>query len=355
MFLVVVAGLLVRMQAIQGDVERWENYQQECRSRGEDLGVEAWLPPDVADRENFAAHPWIKAMIASEKSPEAKVVWDWKYWAYDALDGHEGPDNGSTWFEGKPEKAIVVMERGATLTADLAAIREAAGRPACRLPLALDRDLDRLSEVLSRLRDTTEMISLRAEAALALNEEVTAVDAIETLLRIGDHLQSQHFLLSVLTGKRVKASAVSIIEIGLARGSFSSASRLRLRSSLRNPPAGEDIATIVRLQRGMILEEMGKLLEQRAPGERFGEGFMQPPARRTASFKYTFCKTLDSVLLKPATRETWESFDQILGGAVDHLPPGDLAAGSLLLYRDIFPSFFQHADRIEGIRKKLAE
>ncbi|WP_264512931.1 hypothetical protein [Luteolibacter rhizosphaerae] len=350
-----VAGLLVRLQAIRRDVERWENYQQECRSRGEDLGIEAWLPPVVADRENFAAHPWIKAMIASEKSPEAKVVWDWKYWAYDALDGHEEPDNGRSWFEDKPEKAAMVMERGATLAADLAAIREAAGRPACRLPLALDRDRDRLSEVLDWLIDMTGIISLRAEAALALNEEATAMDSIETLLQIGDHLQSQHFLLSVLVGKRVKAAAVSLIEIGLARGSFSSASRLRLRSSLLNPPAGEDIGTIVRLERGMILEQMGKLLEQRAPGERFGEGFMQPPARRTAYSKYTFCKGLDSVLLKPATRETWESFDQILEEAVNDLPPGDLTAGWLLLFETIYPPFYQHADRVEDIRKKLAE
>lgn len=355
MFLVVVAGLVVRRQAIRRDVEQWESYQQECRSRGEDLGIEAWLPPAVADSENFAAHPWIKAVIASEKSPEAEVGWDWKYWVYDELEDYEGPDNGRSWFEGKPEKATAVMERGAALTADFTAIREAAGRRGCRLPVAVDRDRDRLGAVLSRLRDTTEMISLHAEAALALNEEAIAVDDIEALLHIGDNLQSQHFLVSVLAGKQVKASAASLIEIGLVRGGFSCSSRLRLRSSLLNPPTGENIATIMRLERGMTLEEMCKVLEQQVPGERFGEGFMQPPERRTAYFKYTFCKTLDLVLLKPATRETWERFDQTLKEAVDDLPPGDLTAGSLLLYGDIFPSFFQQADRLEDIRKKLAE
>jgi len=351
----VVVGLVVRMQVIRRDIERWENYQRECRSRGEDLGIEAWLPPVVADGENFAAHPWIKAVITSEKSPEAKVGWDWKYWAYDELEDYEGPNNGKSWFEGKPEKAAAVMERGVGLAADFKAIREAAGRRGCRLPVAVDRDRDRLAEVLRRLRDTTEMISLHAEAALALNQEAAAVEEIEALLRMGDHLQSQHFLLSVLAGKQVKAGAVSLIEVGLEGKRFSPASRVRLRGSLMIPPAGEDAATIMRLERGMTLEEMGRVLERRVPGELFGEGFMQPPARRSAIFKYSFCKILDSVLLKPQMRSTWEEFDQVVEKAKEDAQPGDLAVGSLLLYGGIFSSSFQHADRIEQVRKQLDE
>ena len=353
----VVAGLIVRLQVIQRDVERWENYQRECRSRGEDLGIESWLPPAVADAENFAAHPWIAAMIASEKSPEAKVARDWRDWQYDELEDYEGPDNGKSWFEGRPEKAAAVLERGASLTADFKAIRESAGRPHCRFPAAMDRDHDRLSEALSRLGDTAEMISIQAEAALALNHEAIAVDGIEALLRMGDHLQSQHFLSSVLGGMRIRSSALSLIETGLARGRFSPASRLRLRSSLGNPPAGEDVATIMRLERGMVLKKMGGALERPGTGERSLEGFMQPPARRAARFKYSFCKTLDAVLEKPPTRVTWEAFDSIIGEAAKDLPPTDtdLAVGSLSLYGYIFPLFFQHADRIEQIRKQLAE
>jgi hypothetical protein len=355
LFLIVVAGLVVRLKVIRGDVERWETYQKQSRSRGEDLGIDAWLPPAVADAENFAAHPWIAALIASELSAQAQVGREWAAWQIDELSDYDGPNEGKSWFEGHPDKAAAVMERGASLAADFKAIREAAGSPACRLPPAMDRDADRLSGALRQLRDTAEMLSIHAEAALSTNREAIAVEDIEALLRMGDHLQTQHFLLAVLAGKRTKASALSLIEVGLALERFSPASRLRLRSALVLPPTGEEAATTMRLERAMVLEKTGKLLERPVTGERFLEGFLRPPARRAARFNYSFCKVLDGVLQKPPTRATWEAFDSIVEETAKDLPSSELAVGSVSVYRGIFPLFFEHADRIERIRQQLAE
>ena len=219
----------------------------------------------------------------------------------------------------------------------------------------MDRDADWLSAALRSLSDTAEKLSIHAEAALATNRETIAVEDTEALLRMGDHLQTQHFLLAVLAGKRIKASALSLIEVGLARERFSPASRLRLRSALVLPPTAEDAATTMRLERGMVLEKTGKLLERRVTGERFLEGFLQPPARRAARFNYSFCKVLDGVLQKPPTRVTWEAFDSLVEEAAKDLPSSELAVGSVSVYRGIFPLFFEHADRIERIRQQLAE
>jgi hypothetical protein len=355
LFLAVVAGLVVRLEVIQRDVELWETYQKESRSRGEDLGIDAWLPPAVAEAENFAAHPWIAALIASELSPEAQVGREWADWQVDELNDYEGRNEGKSWFESHPDKAAAVMERGASLAADFKAIREAAGRSGCRLPSSMDRDADQLSAALRPLGDTTEMLSIHAEAALAMDQEAIAVEDIETLLRMGDHLQTQHFLLAMLAGKRAKASALSLIEVGLASERFSPASRLRLRSALVVPPTAEDAVTTMRLERGMVLEKTGKLLGRRATSERFLEGFLQPPARRAARFRYSFCKVLDGVLQKPPTRVTWEAFDSLVEEAAKDLPSRELAVGSVSIYRGIFPLFFEHADRIERIRQQLAE
>ena len=351
----VVAGLVVRLEVIRRDVELWETYQKESRSRGEDLGIDAWLPPAVADAENFVAHPWIAAMIASETSPEAQVGREWADWQSNKLKDYIGPNEGKSWFEIHPDKAAVVMERGTPLAANFRAIREAAGRPGCRLPSSVDHDTDRLSVALRPLSDTMEMLSIHAEAALAMDQEAIAVEDIEALLRMGDHLQSQHFLVAVLSGKRAKASALSLIEVGLAHERFSPASRLRLRSALVLPPTAEEAATTMRLERGMVLEKTGKLLGRRATSERFLEGFLQPPARRVARFNYSFCKVLDGVLQKPPTRVTWEAFDSLVEEAAKDLSSSELAVGSVSVYRGIFPLFFSHADRIERIRQQLAE
>ena len=81
---------------------------------------------------------------------------------------------------------------------------------------------------------------------------------------------------------------------------------------------------------------------------------MQHPARRSARFKLSFCKTLDP-MLESTTRETWEDYDDVIEKVAREAPPGDLAVGSLLLYGGIFPAFFEHADQIDRIRQRLAE
>lgn len=352
--ILILGAFTARALSTRRDVDRWEEYRRGKEANGDDYGVDAWLPPAVADAENFATHAWIASLIASEGSPEAKVAWDWKYWVFDEFEDYTGPDDGKSWFGEKPDEAKRVIARGSMLAADFKSIREAAGRPACRLPAALDRDSDRLSQVLERLRDTAEMLSVHAEALLVLKQEAAAVEDLLALLRIGDHLQTQRFLLAVLEGRRTKASALSVIELGLADGRFSPESRMQLADALRIPTGGDELAVTMRLERGLVLEKMGRLLGQKHDGERFMEGFMQPPPRRSARFKLSFCKNLDPMLENP-TRETWEAYDDVIDKVAGKSPPGDLAIGYLVLHGGIFPSFFEHADRIEQIRQRLAE
>lgn len=197
-------------------------------------------------------------------------------------------------------------------------------------------------------------MSLHADAALAWGEEAAAVEDLLALLRIGDHLESQRFLLAVLSGKQTKDSALSVIEVGLAGERFSPESRKQLADALKIPTGADDLAVTMRLERGLVLEKMGGLLGQKHEGERFLEGFMQPPIRRSARFKLSFCKNLDP-MLESATRETWEAYDDVIDEVARKSPPGDLAIGYLVLHGGIFPSFFEHADRIDQLRQRLAE
>jgi hypothetical protein len=352
--ILILGAFAARALSTRRDVGRWEEYRRGKEATGDDYGVDAWLPTAVADADNFAAHPWIASLMASESSPEAKVAWDWTDWWLEEFEDYMGPEDGKSWFGGKPDEAKRIMARAATLEADFNSIHEASGRSGCRLPVVMDRDSDRLSRASGNLGDATRMLSLHAEAALAMNEESAAVEDLLALLRIGAHLQSQRFLLAVLSGKQASASALSIIEVGLAGGRFSPESQKRLADALRIPTGGDELAATMRLERGLVLEKMGRLLGQKQDGERFLEGFMQPPPRRSARFKLSFCKTLDP-MLENATRETWEVYDDAIDEASRKSPPEDLAIGSLTIYGGIFPVFFEHADRIERIRQRLTE
>jgi hypothetical protein len=99
---------------------------------------------------------------------------------------------------------------------------------------------------------------------------------------------------------------------------------------------------------------MGAILGEKHDDEKLLEGFMQPPPRRSARFKLSICKTLDP-MLESATRETWVAYDDVINELLRKSPGRDLAVGSLLVYGGIFPTFFEHADRIERIRQRLAE
>jgi hypothetical protein len=198
------------------------------------------------------------------------------------------------------------------------------------------------------------MLSLHADAALAMNEEAAAVENLLALLHIGDHLKAQRFLLVVMAGMQSRSSALSVIEVGLAGGRFSPESRERLARALRIPNEGQNLAITMKLERGLILETMGALLDKKQRGERFLEGFMQPPARRSARFKLTFCQALDPMLENP-TREKWEAYDDVIDEVARKSSPDDLAFGFLLPYRGIFPAYFEHNDRIDQIRQRLAE
>lgn len=358
--ILILGAFAARALSTRRDVDRWEEYRRGKEAVGDDYGVDAWLPPAVADADNFAAHPWFDSLMASVTSQDGEREWGLRYWGYGALDGYDytAPADGRSWFDmNRPRREMAaarILAHVMTLMPDLRPIHDAAARPACRLPAALDRDSDRLSQVLDRFRNVRETLSLHADAALALGEEAAAVEDLLTLLRIGDHLQSQRLLLAVLEGKQTKDSALSVIEVGLASGRFSPESRKRLADALRIPPGGDDLAATMRLERGLVLEKMGGLLGQKHDGERFMEGFLQPPPRRSARFKLTFCKNLDPMLENP-TRETWEAYDDVIDEVARKSSPGDLAIGYLVLHGGIFPSFFEHADRIEQIRQRLAE
>lgn len=314
MFLMVVGGLIVRMEMIRRDVERWRTYQASARARGEDLGIEAWLPPKVADADNAFAHPWMRGFLSGDSSPEAKAVAALQAWPDLGIDDYgvwEDAENRKLWFDGRPEERSRVLEAGRIHAKDFAAIYEAAARPSARLEIDASQVYESVSSSTRSSHLLGRMLGLHAAAALSARDEPAAVADLEAMLRLGSHFRRQNSLLPEVIGAGFEANALSVIEAGAVKNVFSPASKQRLRAARSSEKIEEELAACWRGERGMFLQTLERMVK--TGDSSYGHprvGFLQPPERFLAVNSLAFCEMLDPVLTPPVSLAGWKDFDR---------------------------------------------
>jgi hypothetical protein len=312
LFLMVVAGLVVRMAMIRRDVERWRTYQQECRSRGEDLGIEAWMPPKVSEADNAFAHPWMRGFLAGKSSPEAEAVAALQEWPGLGLEDYEVWQDSETsrlWFDDRLAERERVLEAGRSHAKDLAAVHEAAARPSARLEVYTGRGYVSSSGLSSNTSQLVHMLGLHAAAALSAGDEVAAVADLEAMLRLGSHFRSQNFLLPQVVGAGMEASALSVIEAGAVGKAFSPASKQRLRAARRSRKIEDELAACWRGERGMFLQTLESAVKKEGRTDAGPiTAFFHPPERFLATNSLAFCEMLDPALTPPVSLAGWQDF-----------------------------------------------
>lgn len=358
LLLQILAALGFHLKAIQRDIQHWEDYQRQCRSRGEDLGIKAWLPPEVADENNLFAHPWVVGFLDSEHSPQAKAVASLREWPDSSLDGYEAPTAGQSWFDGREAEAAAVLRAGQDRAADLRAIREAAGRSACRLPIDDHGSYEGMRDPWTRIRHLETLLALHADAALASGDGPAATADLEAMLRIGKHLRGCNFLLSTMIGTGFEGRTLPLIDAGLQRSIFGADQKQRLFLALRTRPVDEEWTAVMRVERGLFLAALKQMNPNRPPTG-FREQWaarLNPPKRLVATNSLHFCRLLEAPLSAGGDRAAWESFSR----HIDEIPRDqrspltEIAAAGLYM-TNMAPALFVQEDELDLLRKRLAE
>jgi len=361
LFLVVVAGLVVRFQVIRRDVEGWENYQQECRSRGEDLGIEKWLPPKIAEADNAFAHPWMREFLKEDFSPQGEAI--------DALQASPGlgiedyevqvedGENSKLWFDDKPAERDRVLEAGRAHAADFTAIHELAARPGARLDVDTSRIYESSCRFPANLSHIGPMLGLHAAAALSAGDEAAAVADLEALLRLGSHFRSQNFLLPQVVGAALEGSALPVIEAGAARNSFSPASKQRLRTARRTRKIEDELAACWRGERGVFLQTLESIvkMEGRTGSAPFA-GFFYPPKRYQAVNSLAFCEILDPALAAPVSLAGWQDFERrvaLIFNEKGNDDPAQITHGTLMMGGGVVGGMLVQEEDMDRIFKLL--
>lgn len=315
--LLILAGLgwFLRENGIKQDLEDWRNYQAAAQARGEDLGIEAWLPPKVADADNAFTHPWMLGFLAGESSPEAEAVAAMQPYPGLGIEDYEvqveGYETGKSWFDDKPAERDRVLKAGRTHAKHLAAIHELAARPAARLELDISSGYESAFGSWPNLSQLGPMLSLHAAAALSAGDEATAVADLEALLRLGSHFRSQNFLLPQIVGTGLEASALPVIETGAVKNAFSPASKLRLRAARRSRKIEDELAATWRVERGMFLQTLGQIVQKSTRSDsRPLTAFLRPPERLLATNSLAYCEMLDPALNTTPAIAGWQDLDR---------------------------------------------
>jgi len=353
--LLAATGLALRAAGVRQDIERWNEYQRNRKAAGEDLGVGAWQPPNVAEEDNLMDHSWMRDFLASESSEAAKAVTSLQPWPELGLDGYAPPSEAQSWFDGKEAEAIKVRETARLYATHLSGIHEAAKRQSCRLPVDFTRFLEAYNGPWVRLGKLPKVLVVQADAAISQGDGETACEHLIAMFRLGNHLRSQNFMLASVLGVAFQTQAAGAAELGLDRGIFSPEMRGRLLASMRRRPLAEELAAVMKVERAWFLQQLELLPSSPVRGIRrlSPQYLFNPPERIKAANALFFCKTLDIALDQTPSRETWERFDTSLKEITkkDSAPP--LAAGELFGLRGIIPSLSSTEEDLERLRTKL--
>ncbi|HEY8961343.1 MAG TPA: hypothetical protein VIM57_03995 [Luteolibacter sp.] len=348
-------GLALRAAGARQEIERWNEYQRNRKAAGEDLGVGAWQPPNVAGEDNLMDHPWMRDFLASESSEAANAVAALQPWPELGLDGYDPPAEAQSWFDGKEAEAIKVRETARLFATHLNGIHEAAKRQSCRLPVDSARFYEAFNGSWVRLGKLPKVLVVQADAAISQGDGEAACEHLVALFRLGKHLRSQNFMLASVLGASFEGQAAGATELGLDRGIFSPEMRGRLLASMRPRPLAEELVAAMKVERAEFLQQLELLPSSPVRGiRRFSpQNLFNPPERIKAANALFFCGTLDSALNQTPSRETWERFDTSLQEITKKDSAPSLAAGALFGLRGIIRSLFFLEDDLERLRTKL--
>ncbi|HLX72070.1 MAG TPA: hypothetical protein VKV04_20835 [Verrucomicrobiae bacterium] len=246
----------------------WSRYSESLIAQGEDLDFKTFIPAAIPDADNFAANPEVQSWfiritnsdryitvsnhwdednferaqtLLSDTNPFPRHLADLAGWqrAFDAVTA--GHTNESVNFysdkldlASRAQAAPAVLDALKPMDNRLEELRAASQRPDSLYPVVymLDNPWGILLYHLKNLRQASDRLDLRACAELATGQSNRALDDVKLILRLGDSLNKEPFLISYLVRVRLFHIAVHPVWEGLAEHRWSDAQLRELQTLL---------------------------------------------------------------------------------------------------------------------------
>lgn len=249
----VLLPLLVVLFYVEEDVRgkwAWDQFKRAEEAKGEKFGFDAFVPPPVADDQNFAMTPLLRTafdyvhtnngvkwrdsnawqrVMAIEPGPSdmTAVLGDSEQGALADLNAAAKFYSGNTNYpqSSAPESAAeVVLTALNKFTPDLQQLREAAAaRPSSRFPI--EYNYEPPPEIclphLVCIKNLALVCELRAVAELETHQTPQSLADLQLSFRVCDSIRDEPFLISHLVRLATLTITVQGIREGLARHAWS--------------------------------------------------------------------------------------------------------------------------------------
>jgi len=223
----------------------WHRWQRERQAAGDAFDPAAYLPPPVAEADNFAAVPRVAAAIKGTRALVDVPAWpgtplgNWREGRHADLEAFQAEfkqGDLDRWLLGQRE----ALE-------DLAA---AARRPACRVPVTyLPLNAGTFPGFVG-FRAAGRVLQLRALVALRAGHGEAAFQDVATLLRLARHLRREPLLISQLLHLALGGIALQPLWEGLEGHAWTQPQLLAFQELLREDFLGS-MALAWRMERAV--------------------------------------------------------------------------------------------------------
>jgi len=256
----------------------WNQYRDTLLAQGAQLDFKAFVPKPIPDSENFAANPEVQswfarytnaagqtsfsnawtsdafaaadAMVPSPRSsgPEIRdtsnpsrpltdlVAWKMAFAAVQAGNTNQGQEfqSGKLDAASRAEAAVAVLEALKPIAPRLEELRAASSRPESVYPVVykLNDPWGILIPQIGNIKPVCQRLDLRACAELAAGESDRALDDVKLMLRLGESVKSDKFLIIYLVRVGALHIAVHTIWEGLEENKWSDAQLKELQALL---------------------------------------------------------------------------------------------------------------------------
>ncbi len=365
-WLVLLAGLVtlgwvaleVRARSPEG---RWNEFVAKWESKGEAFGVEANLPPELPEAEEFVAHSWVHAIATDESVSLARL----EKMKPASVDGYEAWQNSAGEDGILPmmpdELAGRVRAHGEDFQSDLAAFAEALGRPGYRVALAKPGRIVGGFTWVKELTAVSKLLDALSHAAIARDDSAEFTRNTVLALRAGEKLRGSNSLMGVVVGAGFESVAYQSLEriSTLRRWPDSELAKWIGALELRKRPPAEEFAATLRLERGVYLEMILGL--ENSPVTR--RAISRLPANQRYYFaqaRLALCQELEETVLsdggKPQTSidpAQWKRFGDDMAARKDEGAAEEFGHAIFYTTRGIFEALAQQEIDRAAIRAKL--
>jgi len=241
----------------------WNKMRREIEARGEKLDFKAFIPPPVADEQNFAATPFIRSWF--DRGIQANQLWGDDYsraeskvtafkqkgdrgtrhfrdlvaWAAAFNSLKSGQTNDQQKFdsaerdrESREKAAPAVLEGFKSSESRLSELRTASARPYSHYPIVykMEDPWGILLPHLARVKSACQRLQIKACAELASARSDAAFKDVTLMLYLADSVKEESTLISYLVRVACVRIAAQPVWEGLAEHRWSEAQLRDLQS-----------------------------------------------------------------------------------------------------------------------------